>query len=123
MKKILLISCVLLSACSGVTQTPTVGAREGVAAAAAVYSTAWTGFRAYAQLPRCNPAPEPCKEPALVVDLGTKLILARDAIDRARDVVNLLPEGKAPTAEQQAIIDAAKAAAANAASATQGVGQ
>lgn len=113
-----------LTACAGgPKQTPVVVAREAVAASAAVYSASFIGFRTYAALPRCNPAPKPCKVPQTVVDLGTKLVLARDAIDRARDVANLIPDGTAPTAAEQAVIDAAAKAVGDATAAVKEAGQ
>lgn len=111
------------TACAGVQQTPVVAAREAVAASAAAYSTAWIAFHAYAQLPNCKVAQPPCREPQIVVDVGQKLVIARDAVDRARDVVNLIPDKAQATPAQQAVIDEAQRAAGAAVSAAQGAGK
>jgi hypothetical protein len=77
----------MLVACS----SPATNARKAVAASATVYAATSIAFKAYAGLPRCSDNPPPCSDPSKVVQIGGSLLLAHDAIDLARTVVNSLP--------------------------------
>ncbi len=92
-------------------------ARAAVAASAATYGASLQAFTIYEGLPRCKVAPPPCSDAALALDMGQKLQIARVGVDRARDVVNMLPgQGEAvavatlPTGHQALLNDAANAA-------------
>ena len=122
MKKFLVLcTFVLVVGCASSTQT----ARQVVAGMATVYATASLSFETYARLPRCSAqVPQPCSEAAKVVEIGPKLLLARDAVDTARKFVNTLPED-APvatlTADQRAMLDTAAQVVGAANTAIQGV--
>ena len=98
MKRLLIIPLLLLAvvACGSTRVVQT--ARAAVAASAAVYGASVDAFRVYNGLPRCKVAPTPpCSDPQTALDIAQKLQFTRAAIDRARDVVNMLPGQGAST--------------------------
>lgn len=114
MKRLLIIPLLLLAvvACGSTSVVQT--ARAAVAASAAIYGASVDAFRVYNGLPRCKVAPTPpCSDPQTALDIAQKLQFTRAAIDRARDVVNMLPgQGEAIpvstlTAPQLKILDEA----------------
>lgn len=115
MYKFVLLAAIILSGCASKNVET---ARAAVAASAAVYGSAVESFIIYAKLPRCIRAPAPCSDPAKVAEVGDHLVQTRAAIDRARNVVNMLPEQgdktpvtALPLAQKALLDDAAKAAA------------
>lgn len=101
-------------AAAGCHQAPQITAREAVATASATWAASKDGFLIYSALPRCNANPPPCSDAARVVAIGQKLIAANAAIDRARQLVDLLPADKSLAllpADQQAVITEAQEAA------------
>lgn len=115
MMKLLLVIGLILGGCATKNVET---ARAAVAATAAVYGGSVESFLVYAKLPRCVKAPPPCSDAGKVATLGDKLVATREAIDRARNVVNLLPEqgDKTPVISlappQKALVDDAAAQAA-----------
>lgn len=82
MKLLLIVALLALAGCA-VPQSPQQAVFDAKAAHAAALRTAV----AYRELPRCNPAPQPCHDPAIVVQLQKADKVADAALDAAENVV------------------------------------
>lgn len=80
--RLLLIVVTLLAGCA----TPQ-SSQQAVFDAKAAHAVALRTAVAYRELPRCNPAPQPCHEPAVVGALQKADRTADAALDAAENVV------------------------------------
>lgn len=119
MRKLFIVPLFLLALAACGTASVVQTARAAVAASAAVYGASFDAFKVYNGLARCKVAPPPCSDAAAALEIAQKLQVTRAAVDRARDVVNMLPgQGAAIpvntlTPQQQTIVNDAAAQAAD----------
>lgn len=101
MKLLLIIAALVLTGCNAtVPKSP----QEIVFEAKAAHAVALRTAVAYRELPPCNPAPQPCHDPAVVDQLRRADKVADAALDAAENVV------RAPGFSENVIGTAVKAA-------------
>lgn len=104
--KLMLIAAVLALAACATPQSPA----ESVFQAKTAHAVALRSAVAYRELPRCNPAPQPCHDPAVVQQLQKADRTADAALDAAEAAVRTPGFGESVIASAVASAKAALAA-------------